>query len=461
MNHENDNTPAAYDIERALIGLALQHPVDVMDAITEGIGQGAFHHQSIKHVYVAMQEMVQAEKEIDPLTVAEWIRNRDKLDTDAYRALFADIQEWMEKGFALGMMAQYIDVLRDRKLRRDALRAAELIHVLANEPDKPAADIMNEAQAILFEVQANENRGLKPIKSHVKNVIEEIQHAYRNRGKVTKGLTTGFIELDRMFMGLKPGNLTYIAARPSMGKTTFALNIALHAAIECGIPVDIFSLEMTSDQLTQKIVCSHGGLSLQRVRDGFFDKSYNSKLLRSSQAIATSQIEIDETSQITIAELRARARRSKLKRNTGLIVVDYLQLMRGVSKQAQNSREREIAEISAGLKAMAKELMLPVIVLAQLNRSVDERRDKRPMLSDLRESGSIEQDADEIIFLTRPVRYMSDPDDIEANKHHALCIIGKNRNGPVGDFNLHFDGEYSVFKNPEHQEALYGKKSYN
>jgi replicative DNA helicase len=286
-----------------------------------------------------------------------------------------------------------------------------------------------------------------PTKDLVMDAIEQIEKLYENRGSVT-GLATGFVELDRMTSGLHPAEMIVIAARPSMGKTAFAMNIAEYVSMELAKPVVVFSLEMSSQQLVQRILCSRARVDLQKVRDGFLgDRDFPSLTAAASQ-VAASKMFIDDTPGLTITELRAKARRMKSQHDIQLIVIDYLQLLRSMSRRAQDNRQLEISEISAGIKALAKELELPIIVIAQLNRQPDTRAKEggRPRLSDLRESGSIEQDADLVGLLVRAEYYAEDEEEKKESEGKAQLIIAKQRNGPTGDVRLTFLKQYTRFE---------------
>ncbi len=280
------------------------------------------------------------------------------------------------------------------------------------------------------------------LKEILKASFKTIEKLYEQRQIIT-GVPTGFSKLDELTSGLQPSDLIIVAGRPSMGKTTFALNIAQHAAIEAGITSAIFSLEMAKEQLALRMLCSEAKIDAHRLRGGFLSESDWPKLTRAAGKLSEAPIFIDDTPAISVLEMRAKARRLKAEHNLGLIVVDYLQLMRG--RTDSETREQEISDISRSLKALAKELNIPVIALSQLNRRVEERGDKRPQLADLRESGAIEQDADVIIFLYRDEVYNRSEEN--PNKGRAEIIIGKQRNGPTDKFELTFIDKYTCFEN--------------
>jgi replicative DNA helicase len=286
------------------------------------------------------------------------------------------------------------------------------------------------------------------MKDQVMEAIETIEKLYERKGGIT-GISTGFIEFDRMTSGLHPAEMIVIAARPSMGKTAFAMNIAEHVAIQEKLAVAVFSLEMSSQQLVQRLLCSRARVNLKKVRDGFLGERDFSSLTSSASKLAEAKMFIDDSAGLTILELRAKARRLKAQHDIRLIVVDYLQLLRSTSRRGQENRQIEISEISAGLKGLAKELNIPIIVVAQLNRNPENRTGDskgRPRLSDLRESGSIEQDADLVGLLVREAYYADTDEEKEEAAGNADLIISKQRNGPIGDIPLTFLSEFTRFE---------------
>ena len=308
--------------------------------------------------------------------------------------------------------------------------------------------LLDEAEKEIFSITGEHVKtDLVPTKELVMSAIEQIEKLYENRGSVT-GLSTGFVELDRMTSGLHPAEMIVIAARPSMGKTAFAMNIAEHVAMDAGKAVAVFSLEMSSQQLVQRILCSRAKVDLQRVRNGFLSERDFPNLTAAASQVAAAKMFIDDTPGLSITELRAKARRLKSQQDIQLIVIDYLQLLRSMSRRAQDNRQLEISEISAGIKALAKELNLPIIVIAQLNRQPDARAKEggRPRLGDLRESGSIEQDADLVGLLVRPEYYETDDEAKQERAGEAELIIAKQRNGPIGDIPLTFLKQYTRFE---------------
>ncbi len=303
--------------------------------------------------------------------------------------------------------------------------------------------LIDQAEKTIFEIaHSNKGQGFQPMSTIVPQAFERITRLFEKQGHIT-GVSTGYDELDRMTAGLQPAELIILAARPSMGKTALSMNIVQHAALIGKVPVAVFSLEMSMESLALRMLCSVGRIDSQRVRTGKLHDNDWPKLTRATGMLSDAPIHIDDTAGMTVLEMRAKARRLMSEHNLGLIVVDYLQLMQG--KSNSENRAQEISEISRSLKAMAKELNVPVLALSQLNRSLENRTDKRPQLSDLRESGAIEQDADVIMFIYRDEVYNRAEDN--PNRGLAEVIIGKQRNGPTGMIKMTFLGEYTTFEN--------------
>ena len=342
---------------------------------------------------------------------------------------------------------RYGEIVRDRAILRHLIATSEGITTAALNPmGKETRQILDEAESKIFQISEDGVRGatgFQPLQDLLGRVVERVDQLYsqENPSDIT-GVPTGFSDLDRMTSGLQPGDLVIIAGRPSMGKTSLALNIGEHIAIDQGLPVAVFSMEMGATQLAMRLVCSVGRLDQQRLRTGRLVDDDWPRLTSAIQKMQDSQLFIDETPALNALELRARARRlSRQCGQLGAIVVDYLQLM-GATSSGEN-RATEISEISRGLKALAKELNCPVMALSQLNRSLEQRPNKRPVMSDLRESGAIEQDADVILFIYRDEVYNPDSPD----KGSAEIIIGKQRNGPIGTVRVTFVGHYTKFEN--------------
>src|SRR5436190_1952125 len=307
-------------------------------------------------------------------------------------------------------------------------------------------NLLDEVEQKIFAVGEDRFKGqMLSMKDQVMEAIESIEKLYERKGGIT-GISTGFVEFDRMTSGLHASEMIVIAARPSMGKTAMAMNIAEHVAINERLSVGVFSLEMSGQQLVQRLLCSRARVNLQKVRDGFLGERDFPSLTAAASKLAEAKIFIDDSASLSILELRAKARRLKAQKDIKLIVIDYLQLLRSTTRRAQDNRQLEISEISSGLKGLAKELKVPVLVLAQLNRQPEARTGGKPRLSDLRESGSIEQDADLVGLLVRPEIYEEDDEARAEKAGEAELIIAKQRNGPVGEIALTFLKEFTRFE---------------
>ncbi len=335
----------------------------------------------------------------------------------------------------------YARIVRERAILRKLIWVATEIASEGYGAESDTEEYLDKAEKAIFEVTARQVKpSFVPLKEILRDAFARIEELYERQDAVT-GVPSGYHELDQLTAGLQPSDLIIIAGRPGTGKTSFVLNIAQHAAIKSGTPVGFFSLEMSKEQLVMRMLCSEAKVDSQRVRRGNLRDSDWPKLTRAAGALAEAPIYIDDTPGVSTLELRAKCRRLKSEAGLGLVVVDYLQLMRGKGKY--DVREQEISEISRTLKALAKELHVPVVALSQLNRGVESRADKRPMISDLRESGAIEQDADVIMFIYRDEIYDKESQD----KGLAEIIVGKQRNGPTGDIKLAFIAEYTTFEN--------------
>jgi len=338
-------------------------------------------------------------------------------------------------------ISYYAKIIKEKAILRKLInRATEIVsQSYSNSGD--VDEFIDQAERTIFEISEDRVRpSFYPIKDLIKSSFKTIERLYEKRQLIT-GVPTGFQRLDELTSGLQPSDLIIIAGRPSMGKTALALNIAQNASVQAAIPAAIFSLEMSKEQLALRMLCSEAKVDAHRLRGGFLSEADWPKLTRAAGSLSEAPLFIDDTPGLSALEMRAKTRRLKIEHNLGLVIVDYLQLMRG--RASADSREQEISDISRSLKALAKELSIPVIALSQLNRRVEERGDKRPQLSDLRESGAIEQDADVILFLYREEVYNKS----EENRGKAELIIGKQRNGPTDKVDLAFLDKYTRFEN--------------
>jgi replicative DNA helicase len=349
-------------------------------------------------------------------------------------------------------IAYYCKIVKEKAIARSLITAATDIVTRGFEEKSDLESLLDDAQRVIFDISENKLKpSYYPVKSILKDAFKTLEMLCERKDHVT-GVPTGYLDLDRMTAGFQPGDLIIIAGRPSMGKTAFALNVAQHAAIHADPlrPVVVFSLEMSKEQLVMRLLCSEARVDASRIRTGNLTDGDWPRLTKGADRLSKASVFIDDTPAITVLEMRSKARRLKAEHNIGMVVVDYLQLMRG--RENSESRQQEISDISRSLKALAKELSIPVVALSQLNRSLESRTDKRPMMSDLRESGAIEQDADVIMFVYREAVYCEkckkrDGSCDEDHEKAAEIIIGKQRNGPIGTVNLTFMGEYTKFEN--------------
>lgn len=437
--------PQAVQAEQALLGSLL---VDnrAWDHVADLITDADFYRHDHRLVWHAIASLIRQDKPADVLTVADALQAMGKAEDagglEYLNALATSVA-------SAANVKVYAEMVRDRAVLRRLIEVSEEITSDALEPKgRATSEILDTAESRIFQISEDNGRQRKDfvaLPELVSAVVRRVDELYsrENPDDVT-GMPTGFIDLDRMTSGMQPGDLIIVAARPSVGKTAFAMNIGEHVAVHQKMPVAVFSMEMGAVQLATRLVGSVGRIDQQRLRNG---RLTDDDFMRLSEAIRRMQdapLHIDETPALNPLELRARARRlARQFGQLGLVVVDYLQLMTSASGSARENRATEVAEISRALKSLAKELKCPVIALSQLSRKVEERTDKRPIMSDLRESGSIEQDADVIFFIHREDRYDPDTD----NKGIAEIIIGKQRNGPIGSVTLTYLGQYTRFEN--------------
>lgn len=413
---------------------------EALNRVLEVINEGDFYREAHRKIFSAIIDLYERSEPVDLITLAEGLK---KLDTLEEVGGIEYLNSLANSVPTAANISYYAKIVKEKSILRKLIsRATEIINQgfgVSGDVD----DFLDRAERSIFEISEDRVRpSFYPIKDIIKSSFRTIERLYEKRQLIT-GVATGFARLDELTSGLQPSDLIIVAGRPSMGKTALALNITTHAAIEAGVPSAIFSLEMAKEQLALRMLCSEAKVDAHRLRGGFLSESDWPKLTRAAGALSEAPIFIDDTPAISALEMRAKARRLKAEHRLGLVVVDYLQLMRG--RAASDNREQEISDISRSLKSLAKELIVPVIALSQLNRRVEERGDKRPQLADLRESGAIEQDADVIIFLYRDEVYNKSADN--PNKGKAEIIIGKQRNGPTDKFELAFLDKYTCFEN--------------
>ncbi len=433
--------PHSLEAEQGLLGSILISQRELLGTCIEQIDETAFHLPAHQIIYTSLIELWNESKPIDFITLTQELADRGRLDKVGGPAFVTQLFTYTPTA---ANASYYLEILQEKATLRKIITTCTDCAARGYGQDDPNT-LLDEVEQRIFEISDQRVRtGVMPMKEAVLHAMSAIEKLYQTKGQVV-GLPTGFIKLDEMTTGLHAGEMFVIAARPSMGKTALAMNIAEHVALEFGQGVGIFSLEMTATQLVERLLCSVARVNPKKVRDGFMPAQLFSQLTAAASRLATCPMFIDDTPSISVLELRAKARRMKSQHDIQLIVIDYLQLLRSPSRRAQDNRQLEIAEISAGIKALAKELQLPIIVLAQLNRQPDTRGGGKPRMSDLRESGSIEQDADIIGLLVRPEVY-ADDDERESRAGEAELMIAKQRNGPIGEVKLTFLKEYTRFE---------------
>jgi len=432
--------PHSIEAEQSLLGgLMLDH--QSWDKIADIVSERDFYRKDHRLIFSAISALAEAASPCDVVTVSEHLGNRGQLDDAGGLEYLATLAN--ESPGAANARA-YARILRERSMLRALISAGNQISGAAFTTDgRSAAEIVDEAERLVFEIAESGARGrsgFRALKQILPEAVDRIDVLHQSEGDIT-GIPSGFTEFDKLTAGLQAGELIVIAGRPSMGKTTLAINIAENAAIGSKVPTAIFSMEMPSQQLAFRMISSLGRVNQTHLRTGKFPDEDWSRINTAVQLMSDAPIFIDDTAGLSPTEIRARARRLQREHGLGLIVVDYLQLM--AVPGSKENRATEISEISRSLKALAKELALPIIALSQLNRGVEQRTDKRPVMSDLRESGAIEQDADLIVFIYREEVYNQDT----PRKGIADISIAKQRNGPIGDFPLTFVGRYTKFEN--------------
>src|SRR3954462_6465921 len=435
--------PHSVEAEQGVLGSMLISPRDTIAECVEKINDEYFYvpaHRTIYDVLVALWNIGQG---IDLITFTQVLRDRNLLDSVGGAAAVTNLFTFVPTA---ANVQYYLEIVRDKYILRQIISAATESVRRAYEEQEEVDSLLDEVEQKIFDVGEDRFKGqMLSMKDHAMQAIETIEKLYERKGSIT-GISTGFVEFDRMTSGLHPSEMVVIAARPSMGKTALAMNIAEYVAINEKLAVGVFSLEMSSQQLVQRLLCSRARVNLQRVRDGFLGERDFPSLTAAASKLAEAKMFIDDSASLSILELRAKARRLKAQQDVSLIIVDYLQLLRSTTRRAQDNRQLEISEISAGLKALAKDLKIPVIVVAQLNRQPEQRTGGKPRLSDLRESGSIEQDADLVGLPVRPEMYEEDEEARMEKAGEAEMIIAKQRNGPVGEIPLTFLKEYTRFE---------------
>jgi replicative DNA helicase len=436
--------PHSVEAEQAVLGAVLLDNT-AWEKIGDVVREGDFYRHDHRLVWQHLESLMQRNQPADVLTLQDALKATGRLDEAGGLAYLNALASGTPSA---ANVRRYAEIVRDRAILRRLITVSDDIATSAlNTQGRDTRQLLDEAESRIFQISEDGARGrvgFQSLQKVLSDVVARVDDLYNreNPNDIT-GVPTGFVDLDRMTSGMQPGDLIIIAARPSVGKTAFALNIGEHVAVDQGLPVAVFSMEMGATQLAMRLVCSVGRIDQQRLRTGRLTEDDWPRLTHAIQKMQDANLHIDETPALNPLELRARARRlARQYGKLGLVMVDYLQLMSGTGGSNEN-RATEVAEISRSLKALAKELNVPVIALSQLSREVEKRNDKKPVMSDLRESGAIEQDADVILFIHREDRY--DPDS--PNKGMAEIIIGKQRNGPIGSVTLTFLGQYTKFEN--------------
>jgi replicative DNA helicase len=437
--------PHSIEAEQSVLG-GLLIDNGAWDRAGDLLTDSDFYRYEHRLIYAAIGQLINASKPADVITVFEQLQSLGKAEECGGLTYLNALAQSVPSAANL---RRYAEIVRERAVLRKLVSASDEIATAAFNPQgRPVSQILDEAEGRIFQIGEEGNRGKQgfhSMDSLVVQLLDRVQELAENGAEDVTGVRTGFYDLDRMTSGLQPGDLIVLAARPSMGKTAFALNIGEHVAVTEGLPVVVFSMEMGAAQLALRVVGSLGRIDQSHLRTGNLRDDEWSRLSESVEKLRNASIFIDETPGLSPGELRARARRQARQcGQLGLIIIDYLQLMSGSGGGSEENRATVLGEISRGLKALAKELRCPVIALSQLNRSVETRTDKRPMMSDLRESGAIEQDADVIMFIYRDEYYTKD-----ACKEPGVAeiIIGKQRNGPVGTVKLTFLKPLTKFEN--------------
>ena len=436
--------PHSVEAEQSVVGAMLMDK-DAITTASEIISGNDFYQSAYGIIFDSMVELFNESKPVDLITLQERLKEKD---VPAEVASLEFVKELVTAVPTSANVKYYAQIVADKSMMRKLIKLNEEIANTCYAGKESLEAVLEKTEKAVFDLLQKRNTGeYVPIKQVVLNALDRIEKASKNKGTVT-GIPTGFIDLDYKLSGLQPSDLVLVAARPSMGKTAFVLNIAQYMAFKKDKGVAIFSLEMSKEQLVNRLFSLESQVDAQALRTGNMKDSDWEKLIEGAGIIGKSNLIIDDTPGISVSELRSKCRKYKLEHGLDIVIIDYLQLMTGSVGKNSESRQQEISEISRSLKGLARELNVPVVALSQLSRAVESRPDKRPMLSDLRESGAIEQDADVVMFIYRDEYYNKDSEF----KKQAEIIIAKQRNGPVGTVNLAWLGEYTKVSNLSRQE---------
>ncbi|MCM8711397.1 replicative DNA helicase [Clostridium sp. SYSU_GA19001] len=426
--------PHNIEAEQWVLGSMLKEKTSIAQAV-EVLKSEDFYRDAHKILFNTMLDLFQKDTPVDMVTLANELASSQKLEAVGGVTYISEIYS---TAISTANVSSYIRIVSEKAMLRKLIRAStEIIEDSYNKQDN-VEGVLDSAEQKIFNIADKRNTAdFEPMSVVLERGFLEIERLFNNKGQIT-GVPSGFPDLDAKTSGFQKGDMVLIAARPSMGKTTFALNLAQHAALRAGKSIAIFSLEMSKEQLAYKLLCAEANVDMLKLRTGNLDDKDWENIAKASGPLAAAKIFIDDTAGVSVMEMRSKCRRLKLEHGIDMILIDYLQLMSGSNSE---SRQQEVSEISRSIKALAKEMQCPVIALSQLSRAPEQRADHRPMLSDLRESGSIEQDADLVMFLYRDEYYNKETEE----KNVAECIIAKQRNGPTGTVKLAWLGQYSKF----------------
>ena len=431
--------PHSLEAEQSVLGAMILNK-EAINAAIEQLHPEDFYKEANKEIFISMIELFNRNEPVDIITLAEELKRRGNLENIGGVTYLADLSG----GVAItSNIKYYCDIVEEKSILRRLIKSCDEIMSKSYEGSEEVGSIIEQAEKNIFDItQGRHREGLYPIKEVLLDSFSRIEEMAANQGELT-GLTTGFIDIDNKLSGMQKSDLILLAARPSMGKTALGINIAVNSAIKANASVAIFSLEMSKEQLVQRIISSVSHVDLQKIISGRLDEDEWIKIIDVMAPLSKANIFIDDTAGISLMEMKAKCRRLKIEKGLDLVVIDYLQLMESTGRQ--ENRQQEISAISRGLKALAKEMECPVIALSQLSRAPELRSDHRPILSDLRESGAIEQDADVVLFLYRDEYYHEDSE----KKNIGEVIISKHRNGPTGTVELVWKKEFTKFLNKE------------
>lgn len=428
--------PQSIEAEQSVIGSMIIDKNAIVEAL-EKLQEEDFYRDGHKVLFRAISEMFKDDMAVDLITLLEYLKSNDKLDKAGGVTYVTEISSSV---LTIANLSAYIKIVKEKAMLRRLIKASTSIIEDSYNKQGDVESVLEGAEKRIFDIaEKKSSSDFEALNTVLERGFLQIEKLFNNKGEIT-GVSSGIIDLDAKTSGFQKGDMVLIAARPSMGKTTFALNIAEHAALREGKSVVIFSLEMSKEQLAYKLLCSEANVDMLKLRTGALEDKDWENIARATGPLSKAKIFIDDTAGMSVMEMKSKCRRLKIEHGIDLILIDYLQLMSG---SASESRQQEVSEISRSIKALAKEMECPVIALSQLSRAPEQRADHRPMLSDLRESGSIEQDADLVMFLYRDEYYNKETEDTNV----AECIIAKQRNGPVGTVKMAWLGQFSKFGN--------------